>query len=106
MNVPEHAAFLMSLMEDVSTKEGKMQKIQLALKIRKIVDGKPVDYEKQWSVGDKEDWDKVPKAVYVIFPRDKLKQGTRLLSKLLADPRRSSCRAMNAGSLTISSLVG
>ena len=70
MNAPEHAAFLMSLMEDVSTKEGKMQKIQLALKMHKIVDGKPVDSEKQWSAGDKEDWDKVPKAVYVILPRE------------------------------------
>jgi len=89
MNPMEHAAFLMNLIEDISTTEGKQQKISLALKMRKIVDGRPVDYDKKQTTADdndKMDWDKVPKVVYVIFPRDKLKQGTRLLSKSLADP--------------------
>jgi len=95
MNPTEHASVLMNLMEDIATKEGKPYKIQLALKMRKIVDGKPVDYEKQWNDGEKEDWDKVPKAVYVIFPRDQMKQGTRLLSKALADPRYKEYNRMD-----------
>jgi len=98
MNPTKHAGVLMNLMEDITTKEGKPYKIQLALTMHKIVDGKsPVDNDGKRTTGDngdKTDWDKVLKAVYVIFSQDQLKQGTRLLSKALADQRYKEYNCM------------
>jgi len=78
MNMKDTADFIAALMQEISEGEGRPKDIPFALKSRKIVDGKSGN--KNGDDDKTTDCKNVPKAVYVMFPWDKIKEGTQLFA--------------------------
>jgi len=100
MNADEHCRLLLALMTKISKEEGCPKDILMAFKQRKIMDGNYSKQNKNNEEGGGEDegkksWNKVHKAIYITLPHNRLKEGTRLLSKAMAHKDYKAYNGMN-----------